>query len=235
MRMKGDDAPTLRTHLQCLTGATKTKIVDFYEGEPSTGRAVGFQQICLRVSMFVFAYMDHVWAYIKGVSMGKSQQSRRGKMTPSELHVSSQIVISVTNTVRRSANYKPNIWKYDFLQSLASKYQKEGSVMLLNKHVMEVKSLFVEETSILKKLELVDWIQKLGLANHFQNEINGFLESILVYVKSSNINPSSEQNLHVPALCFRLLRNHRYAVLPGNSSLSDSLCLSSLLQNLHVN
>jgi len=92
--------------------------------------------------------------------------------------------------------------------------------MLLNKRVMEVKSVFAQETDILKQLELVDWIQKLGLANHFQKEINGFLESILAYVKTSNVNLNTQQDLHVSALCFRLLRNHGYAVLPGNTVFS---------------
>ncbi|WVZ03401.1 hypothetical protein V8G54_024207 [Vigna mungo] len=126
-------------------------------------------------------------------------------MNQSNFNVSSQTFVSVTDHLRRSANYKPNIWKHHFLQSLYSKYHKEEFVMVLNKLVMEVKSLFAQETSILKQLELVDWIQKLGLANYFQKEINGFLESI---------NLSEEQDLHVSALCFRLLRNHGYAVLP---------------------
>jgi len=89
---------------------------------------------------------------------------------------------------------------------------------------MEVKNLFLQENDILKQLELVDWIQKLGLANHFRKEINGFLESITVYVKTSNLNPSTE-HLHVSALCFRLLRNHGYAVLPGNKAFSLRLIM----------
>ncbi|KAK7312118.1 hypothetical protein VNO77_35726 [Canavalia gladiata] len=115
-----------------------------------------------------------------------------------------------SENVRRSANYKPNIWKYDFLQSLASKYDKEEFVMLLNKRVVEVKGLFNHEMSISQKLELVNWIEKLGLANHFQKEINEFLEYAFVYVK----NPSEEENLHLFALCFRLLRQHGYKVSP---------------------
>lgn len=98
--------------------------------------------------------------------------------------------------------------------------------MQLNKRVTEVKGLFVQEASVLQKLELADWIQKLGLANYFQKDINEFLESILVYVKNSNINPSIEHSLHVSALCFRLLRQHGYPVLPGNT-----ICLS---QTPHV-
>ncbi|TKY67947.1 Alpha-farnesene synthase [Spatholobus suberectus] len=143
-----------------------------------------------------------------------SPSQQRETMSQSDVNLSSQSVIIVTENIRRSANYKPNIWKYDFLQSLVSKYDKEEFVMQLNKRVMEVKGLFVEEAGVLKKLELVDWIQKLGLANYFQKEINDFLESILAYVKNSHINPSVEQNLHVSALCFRLLRQHGYPVLP---------------------
>nr|KYP67975.1 hypothetical protein KK1_021592 [Cajanus cajan] len=96
--------------------------------------------------------------------------------------------------------------------------QKEEFVIQLNQLVMEVKGLFVQETCLLKKLELVDWIQKLGLTNYFQKEINEFLESILVYVQNGNINPNVEQNLHVSALCFRLLRQHGYPVLPDTVS-----------------
>ncbi|XP_029127248.1 alpha-farnesene synthase isoform X2 [Cajanus cajan] len=139
-------------------------------------------------------------------------------MTQSQVNLSSQNVISVVETIRRSANYKPNIWKYHFLQSLTSKYNKEEFVIQLNQLVMEVKGLFVQETCLLKKLELVDWIQKLGLTNYFQKEINEFLESILVYVQNGNINPNVEQNLHVSALCFRLLRQHGYPVLPDTVS-----------------
>lgn len=88
--------------------------------------------------------------------------------------------------------------------------------MQLNKQVIEVKGLFVQELGVLQKLELVDWIQKLGLANHFQEEINEFLETIFVSVKNRNNIASVLENLHESALCFKLLRQHGYEVLPGN-------------------
>ncbi|XP_020237603.1 alpha-farnesene synthase [Cajanus cajan] len=134
-------------------------------------------------------------------------------MDESNENVSSQEVITQDN-IRRSANYKPNIWKYDFLQSLASKYDEEEYVMQLKKQVIDVKDLFGQEVGDLRKLELVDWIQKLGLANHFQKEINDLLESMFVYVKSGNNNPSTAQHIHVFALCFRLLRQQGYTVDP---------------------
>ncbi|RDX81761.1 Alpha-farnesene synthase [Mucuna pruriens] len=94
--------------------------------------------------------------------------------------------------------------------------QKEEFAMQLKKQVMEAKGLFVQEAGVLQNLELIDWIQKLGLANYFQKEINHFLESAVIFYvnNNNNINPNVNQNLHVYALCFRLLRQHGYSVLP---------------------
>lgn len=58
--------------------------------------------------------------------------------------------------------------------------QKEEFAMQLNKLVAQVKCLFVKESDILHKLQLADWIQKLGLANHFGKEIDEFLQTIFV-------------------------------------------------------
>ncbi|CAN6552878.1 unnamed protein product [Malus baccata var. baccata] len=75
---------------------------------------------------------------------------------------------------RRSANYKPNILKYDFLdQSLNSKYGGDEYRKLSEKLIEEVeKYMFAETKDLVAKLELIDSIQKLGLANHFEKEIN---------------------------------------------------------------
>lgn len=93
--------------------------------------------------------------------------------------------------------------------------QEEEYIMQLNKQVIEIRGRFVQESEILKKLELVDWIQKLGLTNHFGKEINEFLDTISISIKN-NKNPSMQENVHASALCFRLLRQHGYEVFPGN-------------------
>ena len=90
--------------------------------------------------------------------------------------------------------------------------------MQLNKWVTEVKCHFVQELDILKKLEFVDWFQKLGLANHFEKEIDEFLETI--FISAQNFNKISDrQNMHVSTLCFRLLRQHGYNVFPSGNYL----------------
>ncbi|CAJ2655110.1 unnamed protein product [Trifolium pratense] len=117
--------------------------------------------------------------------------------------------------MRRTANYKPNIWKDDFLQSLGSKYEKEEFAMQLNKWVIEVKCLFVQELDVLQKLELVDWIHKLGLASHFEKEIDEFLQTI--FVSAQNFNKFKvKDNMHMSTICFKLLRLHGYHVFPAD-------------------
>lgn len=93
--------------------------------------------------------------------------------------------------------------------------QKEVFSIRLGMLVIKVKELFYQEMGVLQKLELVDWIQNLGLADHFQEEIKESLESTLVSFKNKN-HRSLDKNLHVTALCLRLLRQHGYEVLPGN-------------------
>lgn len=83
--------------------------------------------------------------------------------------------------------------------------------MHLKKRVIKVRGLFAQEMDVLQRLELVDWIQRLGLANYFQKEIN----DALVSTKNSN-NFGTQDNLHGSALCFRLLRQHGYKVLPAS-------------------
>jgi hypothetical protein len=96
--------------------------------------------------------------------------------------------------------------------------QKEEYAMQLNKWVVEVKCHFVQEFDVLQKLELVDWIHKLGLASHFEKEIDDFLQTI--FTSAQNFNKFS---VHMSTLCFKLLRLHGYHVFSeGYLSLSHT-------------
>ncbi|KAM7530750.1 hypothetical protein LguiB_034160 [Lonicera macranthoides] len=113
---------------------------------------------------------------------------------------------------RRSANYKPNIWDYNRLQSLKSDYLEEKYERQAQKLKEEVvKCIFVENLDALAKLELIDSIQKLGLANLFEEEIKEALNKVAV-IKSHH---SIKEDLYATALCFRLLRQHGYKVSQG--------------------
>ncbi|KAI9084357.1 hypothetical protein K1719_033699 [Acacia pycnantha] len=114
---------------------------------------------------------------------------------------------------RRSANYKPSIWKHDFLQSLTTKYDKEEFGMRLEKLIKEAKCLFVEEIDPSSKLELISTIQNLGLANHFQEQIKETLET-LISVKNNNNISDDHGHLYTNAQCFKILRQNGYDVSP---------------------
>ncbi|KAK2644467.1 hypothetical protein Ddye_019662 [Dipteronia dyeriana] len=116
---------------------------------------------------------------------------------------------------RQSAHYKPNIWKYDFLQSLTSKYDEEEEYYRSRAEKLkeDVQHLFVEAVEVLAKLELIDTIKKLGLSNLFEDEIREALDTIASMENIiENLCGAEEDLLYVTALYFRLLRQHGYEI-----------------------
>ncbi|KAI9198143.1 hypothetical protein LWI28_010966 [Acer negundo] len=117
---------------------------------------------------------------------------------------------------RQSAHYKPNIWKFDFLQSLNSKYEEEEYCKSRAEKLKEdVKQLFVEAFEVLSKLELIDSLMKLGLSNLFEEEIREALDTIASMKNIENLCAVEEDLLYATALYFRLLRQHGYEISPG--------------------
>ncbi|KAK2635506.1 hypothetical protein Ddye_030298 [Dipteronia dyeriana] len=126
---------------------------------------------------------------------------------------------------RRSANYNPNIWKYDFIQSLnATKFDEEEHKNRAEKLKEEVKLMFAKSMEALPKLELIDIFMKLGLSILFEKEIFEALDSIHYH--------TLEEDLYATALCFKLLRLHGHEIsqdifrgfMDGNCSFSKSKC-----------
>ncbi|XP_022716040.1 alpha-farnesene synthase-like [Durio zibethinus] len=115
---------------------------------------------------------------------------------------------------RRSANYKPNIWKYDFLQSIRSIYDGEEYERRAEKLRENVKDMFVEAVEELAKLELVDMIRKLGLGDLFAEETQKALQDVASSKNRKN-GEEAEEDLYITALRFRLLRLHGYEVSPA--------------------
>ncbi|KAG2700906.1 hypothetical protein I3760_06G019100 [Carya illinoinensis] len=115
-------------------------------------------------------------------------------------------------TVRRSADYRPTIWSYDYIQSLRSEYG-ESCTKQIEKLKQEVRMVFMEVVDPLKKLELIDVLQRLGLSYHFEDEIKSILESIY---NTSHGAPCGgdmrKESLYATSLGFRLLRQNGYNV-----------------------
>ncbi|ONI11807.1 hypothetical protein PRUPE_4G126600 [Prunus persica] len=112
---------------------------------------------------------------------------------------------------RRSANYKPNIWKYGFLESLNSKYHGDDYTRQSEKLIEDVKNhmFFVGTKDLITQLKLIDSIGKLGLTNHFEKEIKEALDTI---ASTENNDPHMTENLYAIALHFKILRQHGYKV-----------------------
>ncbi|KAI5332483.1 hypothetical protein L3X38_022612 [Prunus dulcis] len=108
---------------------------------------------------------------------------------------------------RRSANYKPNIWKDGFLESLNSKYGGNDYTGQSENLIKDVKNMmFVETEDLIVQLELIDIIGNLGLTSHFEKEIKEALDTV------ENSNSCIIENLYAIALHFKILRQHGYKV-----------------------
>ncbi|KAM7500894.1 hypothetical protein LguiA_025308 [Lonicera macranthoides] len=111
---------------------------------------------------------------------------------------------------RRSANYKPNIWNYDLIQSLTNEYTEDrhtGEAQELRKEIINI---FVKTVDPVAKLELIDRIEKVGLAYIFEEEIKEAMDASLC--SNYKNHPSITTDLYATSLCFRLLRQHGYVV-----------------------
>ncbi|XP_058006376.1 terpene synthase 10 [Hevea brasiliensis] len=112
--------------------------------------------------------------------------------------------------VRRSANYQPSIWDYDFVQSLKTEYVGEVCTKRINKLKEEVRLMLKQAVNPLDQLQLIDTLQRLGLAYHFEDEIKRILMSI--YTHDSYENTRMREDLYATALEFRLLRQQGYKI-----------------------
>ncbi|KAK2423870.1 terpene synthase [Trifolium repens] len=108
---------------------------------------------------------------------------------------------------RRSANFQPSIWTYDYIQSLSSKYK---DVMYIEQSLIlreEVRMMLNKLENEVDELEFIDVLQRLGVAYHFTNEIRNILDNIY-NTQSSKL----KNNLHATSVKFRLLRQHGYDI-----------------------
>ncbi|KAK3010327.1 hypothetical protein RJ639_011735 [Escallonia herrerae] len=179
------------------------------------------------------------------VSTARLASLRSSKHPHSNTYTVSSIRCIATTTTtdntaenRRSANYLPRVWDYDFVQSFNSDYnvqtetqcrvyvfgkeydvnlgitfivvQDEKFIGQVDKVKEDVKCLIDGVMEVpLAKLELIDTVQRLGLKYHFEKEIKKALD--LVYNNDSN-NGYFDDSLYATALRFRLLRQHGYDV-----------------------
>ncbi|XP_074368915.1 sesquiterpene synthase Cop-like [Apium graveolens] len=126
--------------------------------------------------------------------------------------------------VRRSSNYHPCVWGDHFLAYNTPDHATpdEDTVQKIEVLKAEVKKMLLEAASqAQQQLKLIDDIQRLGLAYHFEAEIEAALKCMndMYHELCGGTNMN---DLHFVALCFRLLRQQGYNVSSDekNSSIS---------------
>nr|QYM90044.1 terpene synthase [Phalaenopsis bellina] len=113
----------------------------------------------------------------------------------------------LSSPARPTTNYQPTFWDYNYIQSLQIDFTEEKHILQRDKLKEEVRYLIGQQRDLIKQLELLDAMRRLGLDYHFNSEIKNLLNSI----SSSKQNIDDlmlNNNLHGSALLFRLLREH---------------------------
>nr|UXF47962.1 terpene synthase 4 [Euphorbia poissonii] len=118
-------------------------------------------------------------------------------------------VLGKSIEIRRSANYQPSKWSFDFIESLTTQYAGDEYISKQEELKGEVKWMLKKCKNHLNKLEMVDTLERLGVSYHFDEDIEEFLRSIYCEYISKNY---IKQDINTTALQFRLLRQHGFNV-----------------------
>ncbi|KAL6283770.1 hypothetical protein ACE6H2_014699 [Prunus campanulata] len=115
---------------------------------------------------------------------------------------------------RRTANFHPSIWgdqfiNYDDSQDMITHSHKKGQVDEL-KEVVRREVFTTSAGNLSHQLKLIDAIQRLGVAYHFEREIEEALEHM--HTTFHDHDSDDDGDLYNVALCFRLLRQHGHNV-----------------------
>ncbi|XP_059066063.1 sesquiterpene synthase Cad-like isoform X1 [Cryptomeria japonica] len=130
---------------------------------------------------------------------------------------------------RRVAEFHPNVWEYDFLQSLSSPYGAPSYCERVNTLIEEIKmdifdglvgdgEMNPSPCDLLERFFVVDILQRLGIDRHFQKEIKAVLDYTYKYWNDEKGISWGRENLIVDlnttALGFQILRLNGYFVSP---------------------
>ncbi|XP_049344246.1 terpene synthase 9-like [Solanum verrucosum] len=110
---------------------------------------------------------------------------------------------SSPNKSRPLANFHPTVWGYHFLSYTPEITNQEK--VEVDEYKETIRKMLVEAPEgSQQKLVLIDAIQRLGVAYHFDNEIETSIQNIF------DSSQQNDDNLHVVSLCFRLVRQQGY-------------------------
>ncbi|CAM8994965.1 unnamed protein product [Rhodiola kirilowii] len=136
---------------------------------------------------------------------------------------------------RRSANYKDCVWDHDYIQfSMPNNYIGEKFKNQMEEMKQQVLVMVGCVSDEGEQLELIDDLQRLGVAYHFEKEIRTMLNKIYYtnYVFNDDKSALDDADLYRTALACRLFRQHGFAVpqdvlklfLDDTGKFKSSLC-----------
>ncbi|KAL6659804.1 hypothetical protein ACP70R_002633 [Stipagrostis hirtigluma subsp. patula] len=120
--------------------------------------------------------------------------------------------IATATADRGVSSFVPSVWGDFFLKYTPSISERSKEWMTHRADLLkeEVRQMFETSKAIgtAETLTLVDTLERLGIDNHFENEINTALNCI----HSEELEFETSSDLHTVALRFRLLRQHGFWV-----------------------
>ncbi|KAA3454242.1 nerol synthase [Gossypium australe] len=133
---------------------------------------------------------------------------------------------SLNEEQRRTANYHPSIWDPTAIQSFITPYTYELYATQLEDLKQKVSKLLAPTKDTAALLKLIDSMKRLGVAYHFQEQIQQALNQL-----NSDLNLVSN-DLSIVALRFRILREDCYPITAdvlekfkgGDGRFMGSLC-----------
>ncbi|GKV29317.1 hypothetical protein SLEP1_g38254 [Rubroshorea leprosula] len=110
---------------------------------------------------------------------------------------------------RRTAGFLPTIWDPDLIISSSTGYKYESHTTRLEQLKKATKTLLesTKDATPHVLLSLIDAIHRLGVANHFEEEIKEALNNLLISMVPND--------LFTVALYFRLLRQNGLSISSG--------------------
>ncbi|KAH7861221.1 hypothetical protein Vadar_023293 [Vaccinium darrowii] len=136
-------------------------------------------------------------------------------IVPAAVSITKNVMVPDSVAQRRSANFHPSVWGYHFLSYSSNATEADGEMeQQLEQLKQKVRNILMEADHIpSQKLNLIDAIQRLGVAYHFQTEIEASLEHIYeTYYHEPDHKNAEEEDLYAVALSFRLLRQEGFPV-----------------------
>ncbi|KAL0422437.1 UNVERIFIED_CONTAM: (-)-alpha-terpineol synthase [Sesamum latifolium] len=101
-------------------------------------------------------------------------------------------------TQRRSGNYGPSFWDFNYFQSLNNEYKEERYLGRVSELKLQVKKMLVQEKqlwSVEELLEVIDDLERVGISYHFEDEINQILGGVYHEQKYAEGKNKSEEGI----------------------------------------